>query len=66
MKKILITGISGFVGYHLSEYLKEIGEYQIFGTKLNFEKCSLDDVKIYDMDLTNKDSVEEVIRNVDP
>lgn len=66
MKKILITGISGFVGYHLSEYLKEIGEYQIFGTKLDFEKCSLDDVKIYDMDLTNKDSVEEVIKDVNP
>ena len=32
MKKVLITGITGFVGSHLSELLLEKGRYEIYGT----------------------------------
>lgn len=32
MKKILITGASGFVGSHLCELLSQVGGFEIFGT----------------------------------
>lgn len=66
MKKVLITGVAGFVGYHLSNLLKEKNEYEIYGTKLNFEKCSLNNVNILNMDITNLEEVEKVIRQVNP
>jgi UDP-glucuronate 4-epimerase len=31
MKKILITGTAGFIGYHLVNYLSEEGDNQILG-----------------------------------
>jgi len=32
MKKVFITGASGFVGSHLAEYLSVIDEFELFGT----------------------------------
>lgn len=66
MKRVLITGISGFVGYHLSEMLKENKDYEIYGTKLEFENCELEGINILDMDITNKENVERVVTKVNP
>lgn len=66
MKKILITGVSGFVGFHLSEILKQSNEYEVYGTKLPFEKCDLKNVNILNMDLTNNEEVQQIISDINP
>lgn len=66
MKKVLITGIAGFVGYHLSEYLKKFEEYKVYGTKLEFEECSLDGAEVVNMDVTNFDNVYAVLDSIRP
>lgn len=33
MKKVLITGITGFAGSHLMDYILENTDYQVYGLK---------------------------------
>lgn len=71
MKKVLITGSTGFAGLHLLRYLDTLGNYELFGTyltegslnnvadfsqKINFEK----------IDLSLQDKVEEMIAKIKP
>lgn len=62
--KVLITGIDGFVGKYLSEYLLE-KEYEVYGTTIsdNYEN---EKVRIYKMDLLNKENVNDVINEIKP
>lgn len=60
MKKILITGIEGFTGKHLSSYLKENG-YDVYGTSLKYS-----DHKIYKCDITNEQNIIDVLKIVKP
>lgn len=60
MKKVLITGIDGFTGVHLSSYLEKSG-YDVYGTSLlkNADKK-------YKCDITNKDEIKDVLQKVQP
>jgi len=60
MKKVLITGIDGFTGLYLSSYLEKF-DYDVYGTSL-----SVEGEKRYKCDITNKDNVLEVIKEVKP
>ena len=60
MQKILITGIDSFTGKHLSNYLTQVG-YDVYGTSL-FKA----DAKKYKCDITNKEDVLQVFRQVVP
>ena len=62
--KALITGINGFVGKYLSKYLIEKG-YEVYGTVLE-DDIHMDDVKIYKMNLLDKEEVAETIRKIKP
>lgn len=69
--KILITGITGFVGSHLADFLLQNEGVEIFGTKrvnsrLRNIRHILDKVKLYECDLTDFISVNHVIREVKP
>lgn len=66
MRKILITGVAGFVGYNLVEFLKKDENNDIYGTKLNFENVEIDGLKVYNMDITNIEEVENVILEIKP
>ena len=62
--KALITGIDGFVGNYLTANLLNDG-YEVYGTSIipNYKK---DNVKIFNMDLLDKNRVLEVISEVKP
>lgn len=62
--KALITGINGFVGKYLSKYLIEKG-YEVSGTVIE-ETIQMDDIKIYKMNLLDKEEVAETIRKIKP
>ncbi len=60
MKKVLITGIDGFTGWHLSEYLKQSG-YEVYGTSLKKEVGN-----VYKCDVKDKSDIRRVLQNVEP
>lgn len=60
MKKILITGIDGFTGVHLSRYLKSNG-YDVYGTSFKHSG-----EKVYKCDITLEENVINVLKIVNP
>jgi len=68
--KALITGISGFAGSHLAEFLIEKG-YKVFGTffdKSTFSNLNgfVNKIKVYRCDIRNYDALKNVIEAVKP
>ena len=71
MKKIFITGISGFVGNHLTRKLLESRDVLISGTYLSENsKKALSDIsakiKLFQLDLMNYEAVYKVVEEVKP
>lgn len=69
--KTLITGISGFAGGYLSEYLAENKDYEIHGISLKGDSSSLpplirDRVKIHQANLLDSQKVEDIISEIKP
>ncbi len=69
--KFLITGITGFVGSHLVEYLLALGKDKVFGIyrwRSRMENIAqiLDKVSLLECDLKDPVATREVIRNVKP
>lgn len=62
--KALITGIDGFVGYHLYKFLISQG-IEVHGTTINKEYIN-EDITLHHMNLLNKDEVINVIKKVSP
>jgi len=70
MKKVLITGITGFVGSHLSEFLLK-SNYQVFGTARPRSKTENIDhlrskIKLFDADILDSHSIYEVVKTARP
>ena len=72
-ENILITGITGFVGSHLADYVLSFGMgYKVFGTKrwhlsrLDNIRHALADITLVDCDLTDPISVRDMIATVKP
>lgn len=68
--KALITGISGFAGSHLAEFLINKG-YEVFGTfydKNTFSNLNgfIDKIKVYSCDIRDYDALKNVIEDVKP
>jgi GDP-4-dehydro-6-deoxy-D-mannose reductase len=70
--KIFITGITGFIGSHLAEYLIEKGYHDIHGTirqrtknKKNIESIERK-LHLYECDLIDATSIESIIARVHP
>ena len=71
MKKILITGVTGFVGQHLAAYLLSQNAYTIVGTYRSESglanlKNIRDKIKLQQLDLHNADAVEKLILSEKP
>ena len=71
MKKVLITGITGFAGSFLAEHLVSKKEYDIVGTFLFEEsirnvKAIRDKIKLVKLDLTDPKKVSDLVKNAEP
>lgn len=71
MKKVLITGISGFVGGFLAQHLLEQGEYEVIGTYLNEESLeNISEIKskinVFKLDLNDTEKTENFITSEKP
>ncbi len=74
MSKILITGISGFVGSHLAEYCLTMPGVEVYGTILShhlgdemrrIEKIK-DKITLFECNLANRIATERVLQKVKP
>jgi GDP-4-dehydro-6-deoxy-D-mannose reductase len=70
MKKVLITGITGFAGSHLAEHLHALGNYEISGihssdVPRNLEKIQAG-IHLFKGDLSDGKKVEEILGKVQP
>jgi len=61
--KSLITGISGFVGHHLTNYLLK-NNHQVFGFDKN--KTEINKAKIFQADILNKEQISSIIEETKP
>jgi len=72
MKKILITGITGFVGSHLADFLLQKKNIKIFGLKryhLSKEdniSHLLNKVEWFDCDLLDPKPIQQIIKKIKP
>ncbi len=67
MKKVLITGITGFVGSHLADYLLKNTDYKIFGlkrvnSKLKNIETILEKITLIDGDLIDQTSLINAVK----
>lgn len=70
MKRVLITGITGFVGSHLAEYLltKDVEIYGVKRWRSRTENIDhiIDKIRLLEADLRDAHSVEEIIKKSEP
>ncbi|MBI2621311.1 MAG: GDP-mannose 4,6-dehydratase [Candidatus Levybacteria bacterium] len=70
MKKALVTGISGFAGSHLADYLLQTGQYDLSGTYLDENSLkNLNNpakIRLQKLNLLDEDATEEFIRKEKP
>jgi len=71
MSNVLITGITGFAGSHLAEYLMENTDYNIFGFKRpNSQMRNIhqfkDKLSLHNGDLLDQNSIVKVLQEVQP
>jgi len=69
MKKVLITGISGFVGQHVASYLHSLKDFEIVGTyrsQASLDIEAKDRITLKHVDLTDKEQVTSLIESERP
>ncbi|MDI7252567.1 MAG: GDP-mannose 4,6-dehydratase, partial [Actinomycetota bacterium] len=69
--RILITGITGFVGSHLAEYALSRGDVEVFGTvrwrsRMENIEGIVDQVNLVDCDLRDAAAVRKTLEEVKP
>jgi len=63
MKKLLITGASGFLGWHLCQLAKQ--EWEVYGTYLS-HSLEISGIKTLKVNLTNFQELKSIFSNVKP
>ena len=71
MKRVLITGVTGFAGSHLAEFLISKNEYDVSGTYLYQDSIAIlgetkDKIRLVKSDLTKEDEVNDLLKSVKP
>ena len=65
MKKIIILGSTGFIGRNLTNYFAKKSEYEVFAAYNKKKPWKNKRVKFLKADLTNKKSVDKILKNKD-
>ncbi|MGK7955227.1 MAG: NAD(P)-dependent oxidoreductase [Crocosphaera sp.] len=63
MKKILITGASGFLGYNVCQYSQK--NWKVYGTYYS-HKIEIDNVNCIKVDITNIDELQTIFKQINP
>lgn len=63
---VLIIGAAGFVGSYLIKHCKDDCGWNVYATKMAFENFSYDGVKVYDLDILNRDSIVTLLDSLRP
>ncbi len=63
MKRLLITGASGFLGWHLCQLAKQ--EWEIYGTCLS-HSIEIPGVKIFKVNLTDFPELQQIFKTIKP
>lgn len=66
MKKALIIGAAGFVGKYLANELAQNWGIAVCATKLPSEKLEIQGIKIFDLDILNKEDIIKLLYIVKP
>lgn len=64
--RALIIGAAGFVGGHLISHLAEECGFEVFATKLPFEKLDTEKAEIRDLDILDMGAVSELLSEIKP
>lgn len=64
--KALIIGAAGFVGGYLADHLHKECGWSVCVTKMPQEVCSIENVEIYDLDILEKNAMEQLLEQVAP
>ncbi len=63
MKKLLVTGVSGFLGWHLAQLAQ--GEWDVYGTYLA-HGANISNTKLSKVDLTNFVELKQLFQEIQP
>lgn len=66
MKKAVIIGAAGFVGNYLIQNLREECGMEVFATKLSHEKMDKSDIKVYNLDILDKEAIVSLLFELRP
>lgn len=71
MRKVLITGATGFAGSFLTEYLTSLSDFEVFGTYVSDESLKnvsdfKDKANYIKLDLLENEEVEKAIKEIKP
>lgn len=64
--KALIIGAAGFVGGHLIRHLSDELGFEVYATKLSFEKTDADCAGIFDLDILDAEAVSDLLCQLRP
>ena len=64
--KALIIGAAGFVGSYLIHHLKNDLNWEVLATKMPQETIAIDDIAIYDLDILDKESIQQLLSELRP
>lgn len=64
--KALIIGAAGFVGGYLADHLRKECGWSVCVTKMPQETCQIEDVEVYDLDILEKNNIQELFEKTAP
>ncbi len=64
-KNILICGASGFIGRNMAEAFARLTDVEVYGTYRKSPEPRIENVKLLQADLTNKEDVERAVKGKD-
>lgn len=66
MKKILITGATGFVGKYLVDYIAKNSQDKVYGTYISDSPDKRDQIEFVKIDLNNEQDVQNMVGEIKP